>query len=54
MATQQYRIVPGEESEIHDEPHVEGSRNTVRDVHAGVEGRNLSPANGSPSGSTWI
>ena len=43
MATQRYRIVSGEESEIHDEPHIEGSRITVRDVHARVAGRNLSP-----------
>lgn len=43
MATQQYRIVSGEESDIHDEPHIEGSRITVRDVHARVEQRGLSP-----------
>lgn len=43
MATQQYRIVSGEESEIHDEPHVEGSRVTVRDVYVRVEQRGLSP-----------
>lgn len=43
MATQRYRIVSGEESEIHNEPHIEGSRITVRDVHARVELRNLSP-----------
>lgn len=40
MATQQYRIVSGEDSEIHNEPHIEGSRITVReDVHARVEQR---------------
>lgn len=43
MATQQYRIVSGEDSEIHNEPHIEGSRITVRDVHARVERRGLSP-----------
>jgi len=43
MATQQYRIVSAEESEIHDEPHIEGSRITVRDVHARVEQRGLAP-----------
>lgn len=43
MATQEYRIVSAEESEIHDEPHIEGSRITVRDVHARVEQRGLSP-----------
>ena len=29
-----YSIVPGEESEIHDEPHIEGSRITVRYVYS--------------------
>jgi uncharacterized protein (DUF433 family) len=43
MATQQYRIVPAEESEIHGEPHIEGSRVTVRDVHVRVEERGLAP-----------
>lgn len=43
MATQEYRIVPGEESEIHQEPHIEGSRVTVRDVYVRVEQRGLSP-----------
>jgi uncharacterized protein (DUF433 family) len=43
MATQQYRIVSTEDSDIHDEPHVEGSRITVRDVHERVEERGLSP-----------
>jgi uncharacterized protein (DUF433 family) len=43
MATQQYRIVSAEDSEIHDEPHIEGSRVTVRDVHTRVEQRGLSP-----------
>jgi uncharacterized protein (DUF433 family) len=43
MATQQYRIVPASASDIHDEPHIEGSRITVRDIHARVEGRGLAP-----------
>ena len=43
MATQQYRIVPADDSDIHGEPHIEGSRITVRDVHARVEGRGLAP-----------
>jgi len=43
MATQQYRIVSAEDSELHDEPHIEGSRITVRDVHERVEKRGLSP-----------
>lgn len=44
MAAQKYRIVPGGDSEIHDEPHVEGSRVTVRYVHEQVERRGLDPA----------
>jgi uncharacterized protein (DUF433 family) len=43
MATQQYRIVSAKDSKIHDEPHIEGSRVTVRDVHARVERRGLAP-----------
>lgn len=43
MATQKYRIVSGEESEIHSEPHVEGSRVTVRDVFVRVEQRGTPP-----------
>jgi len=43
MATQEYRIVSGEKSEIHQEPHIEGSRVTVRDVYVRVEHRGLSP-----------
>lgn len=43
MATQQYRIVSADDSDIHGEPHIEGSRITVRDVHARVEGRGLAP-----------
>lgn len=44
MATQEYQIVPASESEIHDEPHVRGSRVTVRDIRQRVEGRGDSPA----------
>ena len=43
MATQEYRIVTGEDSEIHDEPHIEGRRLTVRLVHERVEERGSSP-----------
>jgi len=43
MATQQYRIVSGADSTIHGEPHVEGSRITVRDIQQRVEERGLSP-----------
>ena len=43
MATQQYRIVSADDSDIHGEPHIEGSRVTVRDVYARVEQRGLAP-----------
>jgi uncharacterized protein (DUF433 family) len=43
MAAQQYRIVSAEDSDIHREPHIEGSRITVRDVHGRVEQRGLAP-----------
>jgi uncharacterized protein (DUF433 family) len=43
MTTQAYRIVSGEESEIHSEPHIEGSRITVRDVYIRVEQRETEP-----------
>lgn len=36
-------IVPGDESKIHDEPHVEGSRITVRYLANQVEDRGLHP-----------
>lgn len=36
-------IVPGDESTIHDEPHIEGSRITVRYVRNQVEERDLRP-----------
>ena len=37
MAVTKYRIVSADESNIHDEPHIEGSRVTVRQLHAIVE-----------------
>ena len=43
MTTHQYRIVSTDESDIHGEPHIRGSRVTVRDVQARVEQRGLSP-----------
>jgi uncharacterized protein (DUF433 family) len=44
MATEQVSgIVSGEDSEIHDEPHVEESRLTVRFLREQVETRGLSP-----------
>lgn len=43
MPRQTYHIVSGDESEVHDEPHIEGSRITVRLVHERVEGRGDDP-----------
>lgn len=43
MSKQRYRIVGGEDSEVHNEPHIEGSRITVRYVHQRVEDRGLTP-----------
>ena len=43
MATQRNRIVSGSESTIHDEPHVEGSRITVRAIHERVEQEGIDP-----------
>lgn len=43
MAAQEYRIVSTEDSEIHGEPHIEGSRVTVRGVYVRVEKRGLAP-----------
>jgi len=43
MAVQSRQIVPGDDSEIHDEPHIRGSRVTVRHIHARVEDRGLRP-----------
>lgn len=44
MSTQRVAgIVPGDESEIHDEPHVSGSRITVRYIQRQVEERGRPP-----------
>lgn len=43
MATQTHRIVDADESEIHDEPHIEGRRITVLQIVERVEGRGLEP-----------
>jgi len=43
MAIQQYRVVSASESETHKEPHLPGSRITVRDIGQRVEGRGDSP-----------
>ncbi|WP_136591983.1 DUF433 domain-containing protein [Salinigranum halophilum] len=43
MAVTKYRIVSGDESDIHSEPHIEGSRVTVRQIHAVVEEGDLRP-----------
>jgi len=43
MAVTEHRIVSGEDSEIHDEPHIKGSRVTVLHVHERVENRGLRP-----------
>jgi uncharacterized protein (DUF433 family) len=37
------RIVPADESDIHDEPHVVGTRVTVRHIHERVEENGLRP-----------
>ena len=44
MAVTEHRIVSGEDSEIHDEPHIKGSRVTVLHVHERVENLGLRPA----------
>lgn len=43
MPVQRHQIVSGEESEIHDEPHLDGRRLTVRQIVDRVEGRGLDP-----------
>jgi uncharacterized protein (DUF433 family) len=44
MATQGIRgVVPGSDSDLHDEPHIEGSRVTVRYVQRQVEHRGAPP-----------
>ena len=43
MATQTRGIVDGENSSVHDEPHVADSRITVRSIHQWVEEGGLDP-----------
>jgi uncharacterized protein (DUF433 family) len=43
MAIVESKIVTADESDIHDEPHIEGSRVSVRHIHARVEERGLRP-----------
>jgi uncharacterized protein (DUF433 family) len=43
MAVAKSKIVTADESDIHDEPHIEGSRVSVRHIHARVEERGLRP-----------
>jgi len=43
MAEQVHRIVAAADSAIHDEPHVEGSRISVRFVHERIERGTLEP-----------
>jgi uncharacterized protein (DUF433 family) len=43
MPEQTHRIVDADESELHDEPHVAGSRITVLQIHERVEERGLEP-----------
>ncbi|MFB6143615.1 MAG: DUF433 domain-containing protein [Halorientalis sp.] len=43
MSKTEYRIVRGAESDIHDEPHLEGRRITVRYIRNRVEAGDLSP-----------
>lgn len=43
MVEQVHRIVPASDSEIHDEPHIAGSRITVRFVHERAENAGSSP-----------
>jgi uncharacterized protein (DUF433 family) len=41
MSKQVDAVVPSDESEIHDEPHIQGRRITVGHIHALVEKRGL-------------
>jgi uncharacterized protein (DUF433 family) len=43
MTTEPVGIGSGDESDIHDEPQIDGSRITVRYIHARVEERGLRP-----------
>lgn len=43
MPTQVRTVVSGDDSDVHDEPHIEGRRVTVLQIHERVEGRGLDP-----------
>lgn len=43
MSSQVRTVVSGDESDIHDEPHIKGRRVTVQHIHARVEERGLRP-----------
>jgi uncharacterized protein (DUF433 family) len=43
MAEASYRVVSGEDSDIHDEPHIEGRRITVRFLRELVEDDGTDP-----------
>jgi hypothetical protein len=43
MSKTEYRIVSGEDSEIHDRTPYRSRRLTVRTIHARVDGRGLDP-----------
>jgi uncharacterized protein (DUF433 family) len=43
MAKAAYRVVPAEESELHDEPHIEDRRITVRFIRNRVEEAEVDP-----------
>jgi uncharacterized protein (DUF433 family) len=43
MSKQVNSVVPGDESEIHDEPHIRGRRITVSYIHSRIEDRGLRP-----------
>lgn len=43
MATQAYHIVSGDDSALHDEPHIEGRHITVQFIHERIESSGLDP-----------
>ena len=43
MPEQTHRIVDADESELHDEPHIAGSRITVLQIYERVKERGLNP-----------
>ena len=43
MSTQEYGVVSGSTSLIHNEPHIRGSRITIRDIRQRVEVRGDAP-----------